>query len=883
MKNISFDNPYLLFLIIPIALALLVPFFLIRNKDNRSIGWTVSLSIHLVIGVLVTLAAAGLSKTEVLTKTTVYVLADLSYSSERSHDEIDAYINDINSSLPENTELGVVCFGKDCVILTSAGRAVKSVSDAEVDGSVTDIVGALNFTAGLFDDDCIKRIVLITDGNDTKSANASSIASTVETLTESGVKIDAIFLDTSLSEQDSEVQLLEAEYSASVYRGYKNEARFLIRSSAKTDTVLSLYARDITPGAASMPDFKLIGDTVITADSGVTAVRMSLPADEAGTFEYKVTLEGGEDISEYNNTRTFVQRVAGQASVLHVTGSIADEQLIKGIYGENATVDSYVVGINGSVPVNIEELIKYDEIILSSLDLKDVKNANAFIDTVSTVVSQYGKSFITFGNLSLHTDSDNAAYSKLEEILPLDFGSTGVDGRLYTIVLDVSESMFMATKFTIAKKTAIELLSVVEDDDYVCLVTFSGKVNVKLPARAGDVKDELISYINSLTTSHGTDIAMGLEEALSAVKALNLSHNRVMVISDGLSFDSERTALEVATDLYAEGATVSAVNTYINNDGTNGVTILKSIVGAGEGGEYYQISRESDVGSVVFGDIAEDFADVVILKDSAVTLAKPGDDILSGISSLSKVSGYILSLAKYDATVPLSVTYLKANGYQETVPLYAYRSHGNGRVASLATSLSDSWTGLWSEDEKAKFISNLIFSNTPDEKNELPLLVSIERTDYDAYIELVAAEPDPMATASLRLVYPSGRAVNRSLAFDGSKYFFSFDTSDVGVYRLTITYTSGERSYTYETEFELAYLPEYNMFASCDKYNVYEFMRDNGSTSVGEIPDMQTDMSKVSLYKQSYIIPLLIAASVLFIADIVVRKVRIGKKKPKNT
>ena len=70
------------------------------------------------------------------------------------------------------------------------------------------------------------------------------------------------------------------------------------------------------------------------------------------------------------------------------------------------------------------------------------------------------------------------------------------------------------------------------------------------------------------------------------------------------------------------------------------------------------------------------------------------------------------------------------------------------------------------------------------------------------------------------------------------------------------------------------------MFASYDKYNVYRFMRDNGEVSVGEIPDMENDEGELTLYKQSYVIPLLIAAAALFVIDIVVRKLRLRKKKP---
>ena len=158
----------------------------------------------------------------------------------------------------------------------------------------------------------------------------------------------------------------------------------------------------------------------------------------------------------------------------------------------------------------------------------------------------------------------------------------------------------------------------------------------------------------------------------------------------------------------------------------------------------------------------------------------------------------------------------------------------------------------------------------------------MEQTDYNAYVELVPAVIDPLASASMKITFPSGRAITRSLTYDGSKHFFTFGTEEVGTYRLSISYVTAENTYVYNTEIELAYLPEYDMFASFDKYNVYQFMRDNGATTVGEIPSLKTDMSEVSLYKQSYVIPLLIAASALFVVDIVVRKLRINRAKSKQ-
>ena len=138
---------------------------------------------------------------------------------------------------------------------------------------------------------------------------------------------------------------------------------------------------------------------------------------------------------------------------------------------------------------------------------------------------------------------------------------------------------------------------------------------------------------------------------------------------------------------------------------------------------------------------------------------------------------------------------------------------------------------------------------------------------------------DHAATASLRITYPNGRAVTRTLAFDGAKHFFSLKTGDEGVYRLSVTYTYGEMSYTYDTIIEVAYLPEYDAFVSCDRYNVYQIIRDNGETVSDGIPNLENDSADLATFKQSFIVPLLITAVAIFLLDVVVRKLRKSKKR----
>ncbi len=878
MKNISFDNPYLLLIAIPLALAIIVPYLIIRNKDNKTLGWFMSLCVHIVVSVLISLAAAGLMSVTVMTKTTVYVVADVSYSTDRDLDRIDEYIAEIKENLPQNANLGVVCFGRDTVVLSSAGRTIKSVKEAKVDDSATNIASALSYTETLFGQDVIKRIVLITDGNDTVNKEVSSIASTVDRLTENGVKIDTIFLNSTLGEGETEVQLSGADLASSAYLDHESEVNLLIQSSGTTNVMLELLMRDTS---VEGEEFERIGYTVVNVEAGLDTVTMTLPTNISGEYEYKAVITADDDISTYNNECTFRQTVVGKTKVLLVTGKDSDVSVIQSIYGSEAEIDPYVVSQkNNNVPFTIESIIEYDEIIVSNVDIRDINNANAFVDSLDNAVSQYGKSLITLGNLYIQTE-DDPLFQKFQEILPVDYGNSAREGKLYTIVLDVSHSMFMAYKFTIARDSAIKLLSLLNDDDYICLVTFSGEIKVRTPERVGDARQELVQYIDSLYTSHGTDIGLGLEEAMKAIKALNLSENQVMLISDGFSFDNTKDAVEVAGQLFASGTPVSVINTYIPADGEQGRTTLKRVVNAGEGGNYYEISNVENVGNVVFGSVANDVTEAVIEKNSTVNIERYRDGIVDGIGALSSVSGYVQSMAKYDATVPLTVNYVKANGYTRAVPLYAYRTHGNGRIASLTTSLSDSWTGLWSDEERARFVTNMLVSNTPDERVDHPFTVTVDQNDYDAYVEITPGILNPKATANIVVTLPNGKKITKALEFDSRKYTYTFDTGKVGTYTVEVTYSYDDKVFTSTESFEIPYLPEYDAFASFSKANIYEFMRGHGTIVEDEIPNLENDRSEITTYNMSYRIPLLIAAIALFLLDVLIRKIKLSKKKKK--
>ena len=204
MKNISFDNPYLLLLIIPLLLAIVIPIILAIRKENRHRSVFISLFLHAVIAACVTLALAGMISTTVITETEVIVVADVSYSANRNLDTVDEYIAEIQAKLPKNSKMAVVVFGKDVKLLSDFdAETLPSVKGSRIDDSATDIASALDFAVELYGEGVIKRMILISDGKETHADAAGKLVSEVENVYASGVYIDAVYLDSNLSEDQN--------------------------------------------------------------------------------------------------------------------------------------------------------------------------------------------------------------------------------------------------------------------------------------------------------------------------------------------------------------------------------------------------------------------------------------------------------------------------------------------------------------------------------------------------------------------------------------------------------------------------------------------------------------------------------------------------------
>ncbi len=864
MKNISFDNPYLLLVFIPLLLCIVIPIIITIRRENRSKSVFISLALHMVIALCITLALAGMVYTTVMTETQVYVVADVSNSAQLNLDQVDAYIHELQEKLPRNSKLGVVVFGKDYKLLCDLDTPFTTVKGSGIDDSATDISSALNYTVDLFGEDVIKRVVLITDGKETHADAPGKLANAVDNLYTHDIYLDAIYLDNNLPEGVKEVQISDVEFAASTYMNHESTANVLVQTSYDVDAIAYLYVDGVRMDDKTQ---------AVTLKQGYNFVNFNLPTASTGRFDYRVAIQADGDSAMTNNVYNFTQAVSGKLNVLLVSGDAADLDRARELYGQEATIDAYIQDPN--VPCSIEELMKYDEILLSNFDVREIHNYTAFIDGIEKAVSRFGKSLVTMGDLRIQNKSDDVL-KQLEDMLPVKYGNSDQDPKLYAIVLDISRSMQNFSRIHIAKQAAIQLLHMLSDDDYVMVVTFHGNINVlQAPTKAVN-RDEVAQLINAVDPKQGTVIGTALNKAGEQMIKMAYENKQIMLISDGMSYALEAdNPVEVATKLRDHNIITSVIRPATQE--TDSQDKLVEIAEAG-GGSYFEIRREADLLDVMFQQVANDLTESVIEGRTEVNVYKERDELglLEGLNSMPDVMGYTYAKEKASATTLMTVNYRKSSGNMVEAPLYAYWNYGNGRVSSFTSTFTGAWAENWQSESGERFFSNLLETHTPAEQIDHPYTIHVDYDGSYSEIEVIPVNLNPHATTHVTITMPDGSQVTEQLTFDSSRYFYRFETPARGKYVVDIAYHYGDKTAKAQTVFNLSYSPEYDRFTVFDPAALHAAIRNRGTVYEGEVPSLKNNDKEVATYTLRFVAPLMIAAVALYVIDIMIRKLKLN-------
>src|SRR6187455_2365137 len=166
--GIAFEAPLLLLLFIPAFLITIVLHIAARRRVGSGRRRVALVLRSLLLAALV-LGLAGLQIVLPVNRLATVFVVDLSDSiGSAGREDALAFVRSALEEMPKDDVAGIVAFGKEALVerLPSDLQEIDRIASAPVK-SATDIGGALRLATALFPDDAQKRIVLLSDGNDT--------------------------------------------------------------------------------------------------------------------------------------------------------------------------------------------------------------------------------------------------------------------------------------------------------------------------------------------------------------------------------------------------------------------------------------------------------------------------------------------------------------------------------------------------------------------------------------------------------------------------------------------------------------------------------------------------------------------------------------------
>lgn len=859
------------------------------KKEKRYLKKNIiSFSLHIVIAVLISIAFANPQYLAIDKETEVYILVDASASEKTSLDRIDEVVRRVSEEVTKtpNTKVGIIPFAKEATTLVKPGGEFNSINDVyndeNFDYTATDLEKALLYTTEQFKEDSFKRIVLISDGNETDG----EAINTIEVLLKKGITVDAINMN---ADFHTEISLTGINYVDNTYLNRDEEVEVLINSSSTGNATVNLYK-----------DNKLETSKNTYLSSGLNVVKFPLETGVAGEFKYKVEVkeQSGTDFNDTfkeNNVRSFIQNVSADFKYLFLGSSDSELNKFKELSNlpSDTKIDSYIN--KKSVPYTLEELITYDEIILSNVDLATLNNYETLVKNLSSAVSVYGKSVFTFGSTYVGNTNDEALVY-YNDLLPVQYQPD--DTRALVLVLDSSGSMG-GNYINMVIAGAKEIVKKMDLNDSIAIVTF--ETTTKVPVTMTTIRNEenrkeIIDKIDRIKVGGGTNMLNALDEAYKQIQGVTAEYKNIISLTDGLAGDNVNDLKKYVTSMSFSNISSSFIN--VGGETGEGGDLLKTLAKLGNG-QYRYCKDSSELKDIMLDTIGQEVIDAVIEKDSPIIYQMEEDSSMKNgvLNNLENITGYNYCRMKSGANTVLSVQYIHTNSENElsviAVPLYAYWGFGSGKVSSFTSSLDTSWTNkFWNAASGKTFFKNILNQSLPIRFNKSILNVEFEAKGSSSKVTVTPNVDTKNTKVSVEIssLENENDKTSYDLIFGGNSFSFNLPTPDIGFYKTLVSFSrlnpetnTYELVETTEVTYSFDFSSEFNFFDESKNTLLNQISSQCGGSILAE-NNIHFDIADNQLTEANYVslmVWIILAAVVLYLVDIIVRK-SLFKKKPKK-
>jgi hypothetical protein len=360
--------------------------------------WT-ALGLRVAVTLCVGLALAGLRYQLPVEGVNVFFVLDRSDSVPGEQQEAAReLVNRLSAPKRMDDRGGVVVYGADAAIESTPNPIVDlQAVQAVVETTGTDIAGALRLATAAFPETGQRRVVLITDGNET-AGNAVEAALAARPL---GVTVDVVPLG---SRRGGDVLIQKVVTPSRLKEGQTFDVKIFAESDRDTRANVSLYRND-----------QLLGTQPVDLQAGKNLFTFPQTLETPGFYTYDVRIDAEGDLVPQNNRATSYTDVVGEPRVLIISDDPeADRPLAEALTQSELRVT--LRDLSG-FPSTLAEMQSFDVVFLSNVAAGDL--SLEVMRLLQSAVRDFGVGLVAIGGDQAFAAGGYRG-TPIEEALPVD-------------------------------------------------------------------------------------------------------------------------------------------------------------------------------------------------------------------------------------------------------------------------------------------------------------------------------------------------------------------------------------------------------------------------------------------------------------------------------
>jgi Mg-chelatase subunit ChlD len=601
-----------------------------------------------------------------------------------------AWLRQATDGRDENDRFGLVVFDGQATAI--AAPTTGDYVDDNLDLTTypgTNIADAINLGLALFPTDTARRLVLISDGNETlRSAVEAARRAAADTASADDrtarIPIDIV----PLTYRDiADAQILRLDTPTSAQPGQTVTVRMLVESTAPMRGTLTLLREGVAvdingpePGRGRRVQLP-VGQSVHTA-------QVKLGETPVNRFEAIFEPDVGtvDTLPQNNRAEAFTPTPSrGAVLVVESTQNVGPSVLSDILRDADLPVTTITPE---QMPVDLLSLQNYDLIALNNIAAFDLERTQH--ELLARYVNDLGGGLLLIGGRNAF-GAGGWKSTALEPIIPLELDpprEIRTPSAALVLVLDKSGSMNFpvagarASQQNVANEAAAISIESLRRDTLVGVIAFDEFAHTVVPLQRNDDPEALARMVRRIQADGGTDLQPPLLRALDMLENVDAEKKRVVVLTDG---KSDTTDLDGIVRRMVE-ADIKLTTISIGDQADD--ELLAHLADVGQG-EFYPVRNPRILPRVLVDSVQ--VINSPLIKEVSFTprILATGSTLTAGLDNAPSLGGLVVTapLESPDAVVEMS--------HPEGEPLLAHWQAGLGRVAAFTSDLGGPWSQSW--------------------------------------------------------------------------------------------------------------------------------------------------------------------------------------------